>query len=70
MSLCLLEYFAVYFYFQVDDDEKPEPEEFRQTTPGSDINHKFFMPPNKSLVQCVLVATAMRDNNLEFKTVN
>ena len=63
--LIILKYFEFYLYFQVDE-EKTEPEVSRTASPGSDAS----FAPAKSLVQSVLEATAMRENEPELRTVS
>ena len=53
----------------MDDDEKAKLDELTSSTPEYDPSKKYSVPPNKSLVQNILEATAVRDRNLEFKTV-
>ena len=49
--------------FQVDEEEKAMPCAFIIKSPASDVNIKYYEPP-KSLVQSVLEARAMRDDEL------
>lgn len=58
-----------YLSFQVDDEEKAMPDAFIITSPVSDVNSKYCVPP-KSLVQSVLEARARRDDELELRPVS
>ncbi|KAL9980992.1 hypothetical protein ACROYT_G009642 [Oculina patagonica] len=51
---------------EVDDKEKVTPEVPITRSPGSDVNNKYYVPAN-SLVQSILEARAMRDNELELR---
>lgn len=62
-------FFFFFFSFQVDDKEKATPELSITRSPGSDVNNKYYLPAN-SLVQSVLEARAMRDNELELRPVS
>lgn len=65
----LVEFNKEAFAEQVHDDEKAKrPKELKSCTPENDPSKKYAVPLNKSLVQSILEATAMRDRKLEFKT--